>query len=146
MSTDVTNVREEITERRGLRAAGAAAHPALANSLAAMAGSGQESAPLVRVPRASVPPPMPEGRTQLTPAPVFDEDVELVEDSGLLTLVPENAGYINAEHIEELSARFLIDENAREVHPVPKPVTALATSSDELALINEIGSEHLAFV
>lgn len=137
MSTDGSDAREEITERRWLSTAGAAAHPALANGVAVKAETDQQNPPvLLRVPRASVPPPLSEGKTQLTPAPVFDDEVELLEDSGLLTLLPENA-----EPIEELSARFLIDEDAREVR---QPTQAV--SSDELAAMDELDSENLSFV
>ncbi len=100
--------------------------------------AGHNPRPLARVPRSSVSPPASAQATQLSPTPIFEDDVELLEDSGLLTLEPDQSA-----HIEELSASFLIDEEARAI--VPR-LALPPKKRDDVDDIDELPANELAFV
>lgn len=113
-------------------------------------GMGGALAPISTPARGTVPPPISiqdaevllEAQTQITPNPLFVDDlIELVEESGLLVLEPDQPSDDDAI---EVSSSFLVED--LDGFPAGLETAGLPDLSEHTEELEELTSDHLAYV
>jgi hypothetical protein len=120
------------------------------SSHSTLRGMGNPIAPINTPARGTVPPPVSiqdaevlvTAETQITQNPLFADDlIELVEESGLLVLEPEQASDDDAI---EVSSSFLVED--LDGFPAGIETAAVPDLSDHTEELEELTSDHLAYV